>query len=72
MFTYFSVDSIDLTVLDIFDTAITEIEDVYDTAPITARNVGRFVRRATPDNIVDVHGASPVSDSLSSALLMAS
>ncbi|KJA26744.1 hypothetical protein HYPSUDRAFT_35893 [Hypholoma sublateritium FD-334 SS-4] len=50
-----TADSIDLTILNIFDTAIAEIEDVYDTAPITTRNVGRIGRRATPDNIVDVH-----------------
>lgn len=55
-----TLDSIDLTVLDFFDTAIEEIEDVYGAKPLVVRNVGRVMRRAqTPNNTVDVHGTSP-------------
>ncbi|TFK36383.1 hypothetical protein BDQ12DRAFT_686809 [Crucibulum laeve] len=55
-------DSIDLTILSFYNSALTEIETVYEEADIstvetTKRSVGRFIRRQTPtpNDIVDVH-----------------
>ncbi|KAF4616626.1 hypothetical protein D9613_008791 [Agrocybe pediades] len=55
-----AADDIDLSVLEILPEAFAEIEEVYvngtlEESTASKRSLGRFARRATPNNIVDSH-----------------